>query len=374
LSESVSSEPALVGVEEEFLLIDAQSRLPAPRIATVLGEATARAGDRAQEELHQAQIEHATVACGSLDDLRTELFELRRAFVAAAAVEGSLVVASGTYQGAMGDEGRLITSEDRYEQMAEANSILAREQLICGCHIHVSIPSPDRAIDVMNRVRAWLPCLLALSANSPFWEGEDTGFASYRTEVWSRWPTSGPPHAFASHDEYQELLQQLIAARIIVDEKMAYWDIRPSEAFPTVEIRVNDVMPVIDDVVAVAAIARALVAMSQAETDSAPTFRWELLRAANWRAARSGLSDSILSPVDGKARPAGLAVSQLLAHVAPALRDRGEYEEVEALTTAIVRRGNGATRQRSAFARRSRLEDVVDSVTLGPDGHPTSPG
>jgi carboxylate-amine ligase len=362
----------LLGVEEEFLLLDATTRAPSPRIGRILDQATAAAGDRAQAELHQAQIEHATSPCDSLDDLRRELMELRSAFVGGAEAEGSLVIASGSYPGHMGHAGQLITSKDRYHEMAEANSILAREQLICGCHIHVSVESPDAAVAVMNRIRPWLPYLLALSANSPFWEAEDTGFSSFRTEVWARWPTSGPPLFFESYAAYQELLAQLVAAEVILDEKMAYWDVRPSSAFPTLEIRVNDVMARVDDVVAVAGLVRALVASCSRATDAPPPYRWELLRAANWRAARSGLSGTLLSPIDGVARPAADAIDELLRFVAPVLEEREELEQIEALTAAIVQRGNGATRQRAALNRRGQMADVIDAVTLGADGHPLS--
>jgi carboxylate-amine ligase len=369
-----ASSPLLVGVEEEFLLVDAATGEPTPRIAAVMPKATALAGDQAQEELHQAQIEHATIACDSLADLRRDLVALRRKFVDAAAGEGGLVVASGTYPGHMGDDGRRITSKSRYQAMEAANSILAREQLICGCHIHVSVSSPERAIAVMNRIRAWLPCLLALSANSPFSEAEDTGFSSYRTEVWARWPTSGPPGYFESHREYQALLDQLVAAEVILDKKMAYWDVRPSENFPTIEIRVNDVMSRIDDVVAVAGITRGLVATCDRESGPVQDYRWELLRAANWRAARSGLSGDLLSPVDGSTQPAAKAIAQMLSQIAPVLDERGEREEIEALTSAILDRGNGAARQRDAYGRREQVGDVIHSVTLGPDGHPLGAG
>jgi carboxylate-amine ligase len=369
MSDSPAS-PLLVGVEEEFLLVDAETGAPTPRIAAVMPKAAALAGDQAQEELHQAQIEHATIACDSLADLRHELVALRAKFVSAAAGQGSQVVASGTYPGRMGDDGRRITSKSRYQALAEANSILAREQLICGCHIHVSVSSAERAIDIMNRMRAWLPFLLALSANSPFWEGEDTGFSSYRTEVWSRWPTSGPPGAFASLAEYHALLDQLVAAEVILDKKMAYWDVRPSENFPTIEIRVNDVMSRIDDVVAVAGIARGLVALCGSAQGPVEDYRWELLRAANWRAARSGLSGTLMSPVDGSTRPAKDAIEHLLHQIAPVLDERGEREEIEALTGAILARGNGAARQREAYGRRDQMSDVIESVTLDADGHP----
>ncbi len=336
-------------------------------------KAASLAGDQAQEELHQSQIEHATSPCDSLDDLRSELVDLRRKFVSAAATEGSLVLASGTYPGAMGQEGRRITSGNRYEAMAEANAILAREHLICGCHIHVSVPNPERAIFVMNRIRGWLPPLLALSANSPFWEGEDTGFASYRTEVWSRWPTSGPPGHFESHEEYQRLLTQLVDAGVILDKKMAYWDVRPSEAFPTLEIRVSDVMPAVDDVIAVAGLARALVALCDGRPDLPDRFRAELLRAANWQSARAGLSGSVLWPADGSTSTAPQAVATLLQHVAPLLAHWDELHDIQALIESILHRGNGADRQRAAFDRNHRLSDVIDSATLGRDGDPQPP-
>jgi glutamate---cysteine ligase / carboxylate-amine ligase len=374
MTEVGTNNALLIGVEEEFILIDAETKLPTPRIADVMPAATSLAGDQAQEELHQAQIEHATSPCESLDQLRTELTALRAKFVQAAHSQGALVVAAGTFPGEMGEGGRRITAKDRYEEMARANSILAQEQLICGCHMHVSVANPERAISVMNRIRAWLPSIAALSANSPFWEGEDTGFASYRTEIWSRWPTSGPPGYFETLGDYERLLEQLVEAEVILDKKMAYWDVRPSEAFPTIEIRVNDVMSRVDDIVAVAGIVRALVATCDEETEPVHEFRWELLRAANWRAARSGLTGTLLSPVDGLAQPAHAAIEELLAYVGPVLERRNELVEVSALTRDILDRGNGATRQRAAFERRNEIVDVIDAVTLQADGHPGACG
>jgi carboxylate-amine ligase len=188
--------------------------------------------------------------------------------------------------------------------------------------------------------------------------------------VWARWPTSGPPGYFGSHREYEELLEQLVAAEIIIDKKMAYWDVRPSENFPTIEIRANDVMARVDDVVAVAGIVRGLVATCDSASGPVDDYRWELLRAANWRAARSGLTGKLLSPVDGSTRPATEAIGHLLSQIAPALDQRGEREEVEALTGAILGRGNGATRQRAAYRRSQQINDVIGSVTLESDGHP----
>ncbi len=373
MTEVETKDRLLVGVEEEFILIDGETKLPTPRIASVMPAATSLAGDQAQEELHQAQIEHATSPCDSLDQVRTELTELRAKFVAAAQTEGALVVAAGTFPGEMGEGGRRITAKDRYEEMAAANSILAHEQLICGCHIHVSISSPARAISVMNRIRGWLPYVSALAANSPFWEGEDTGFASYRTEIWSRWPTSGPPGYFETLGDYEHLLDQLVEAGVILDKKMAYWDVRPSEGFPTIEIRVNDVMSRIDDIVAVAGIVRGLVATCDQETEPVKEFRWELLRAANWRARARACRPLSFPRLTDWREPAHTAIEELLGYIAPVLEQRGECEEVTTLTRAILDRGNGATRQRAAFERRKSIVDVIDAVTLQADGHPGQP-
>jgi carboxylate-amine ligase len=355
----------LVGVEEEFLLIDDPTNMPAPRIAQVLHEAELLMGDQAQSELHRAQIESATKPCWTLSELREDLESLRSNLVRAADRHGAAVVASGTYPAAMGASGRLVTDDDRYHDMLEANAVLVREQLICGCHIHVSVPDPEQVIAIMNRIRRWLPLLLALSANSPFWNGEDTGFASYRTEIWSRWPTAGPPGTFANRGEYQNLLTQLVEAGVILDSGMAYWDVRPSQRFPTLEIRIADVMPSVDDVVAVAALARGLVEWCGHQPDEA-TLRPELIRAANWRAARSGLSGDLIDPLDASTRPAREAIDEVLRHVRPYLDARGEYQEVVALLDALFDRGNGSMRQRHTFSESEQLHAVIDSLRLKP--------
>jgi carboxylate-amine ligase len=371
MSESPGGGEVLVGVEEEFLLVDIESRRPAPRIARVIDDAVALAGDQAQEELHRAQIELATSPNRTLGDLRADLLTLRTMMVRAAAKHGAAVVAAATYPDEMGESGRLITEKDRYEAMADANSILAREQLICGCHVHVTVPDREQAVRLMNRVRRWLPCLLALTTNSPYWEGEDTGFSSFRTEVWTRWPTAGPTGEFDSASVYETMMDQLVASGVIVDKAMAYWDVRPSERFPTLEIRIADVMPVIDDVVAFAALVRALVGWCRSEAEEWPPVRRELLQAANWRAARSGISGVLIDPADGSARPARRAIAELIERLEPELTKRQEWASVTESVEAIFARGTGADRQRRAYAARQRMADVVDAVTLGSEGQPT---
>lgn len=359
------SDGLLIGVEEEFLLVDSATGEPAPHISRIIAGATARAGDRAQTELHRSQIELASNPCRTLVELGSELTDLRQKVVAAAAEHGCSVVASGSFPGRMGTSGRLITRKARYEQMAADNAILAREQLICGCHIHITADEPERRVRTMNRMRRWLPCLLALSANSPFWEGEDTGFASYRNEVWSRWPTAGPPGEFASAAEFDHLVAILIKGQVILDDAMAYWDIRPSHRFPTLEIRIADVMPSVEDAVTVAAVARALVATCDALDSPGSPLRPELLKAATWKAAQSGISGELMDPLDGSTRSARETIDAMVDFVGDDLAACGDLYQVRASIDRLFLRGTGSSVQRKVYRDNQNLRDVVSTMTIG---------
>lgn len=352
-----------IGVEEEFLLVDSRTRQPAPRVLEVLDDAQRLAKSSVDPELHSAQIETATPPCSNLDELRNHLTSLRMATAEAAGSHGAMVVASGTYPGEMGEAGRAITPKPRYLAMPGVSGSLAEEHLISGCHVHISVTSPDEAIRALNRSRRWTPCLLAMAANSPFWEGRDTGFDSFRTEVWARWPMAGPTGSFADMAEYEDLLERLISSGIILDEAMAYWDIRPSRRFPTVEFRVTDVMMEVDDVVLVAALTRAVVEQSAHEPDR--PLRSELLRASTWRAALQGLSGGLLDPADGTVWPAPEMLRRLVDWARPALERTGDLEEVSELLDRLLGRGTGAFRQRNAYRKRQSFDDVLELAEVG---------
>ncbi|MCU1491906.1 MAG: glutamate--cysteine ligase [Acidimicrobiaceae bacterium] len=363
MSHQLLRAPLTLGVEEEFLLVDAESAAPMAGIDRVLPAAQATAGEAAQSELHRAQIELATPTSTSLGEVRQELTRLRRQLADAAQAHGGRLVASGTFPGDAGPPGRRITADARYAEMASSYAELARAQLICGCHVHVGIPDPDLAVETMNRVRRYLHVLLALTANSPFSEGRDTGYASFRTEIWARWPTAGPPAAFASRAEYDALVGRLVSSGVIVDEKMAYWDVRPSGRYPTLEFRVSDVGLTVDDAVLVAGLVRALAATCAAEaaesTKPAPELRPELLRAAHWRAARSGLGGVLVDPLDGAPVPAGRAVEDLLEYLGDALAAHGDAEEVGALASQVLEDGNGADRQRRIYQQSGSISELL---------------
>ena len=354
-----------LGMEEEFFLVDAESRALRSRSEPVVERARAE-GEQAHQELQLSQVETGTPVCRSLDEVRAHLSRLRRELASAAEAEGSRLVASGTHPFSHWDEAG-VTPKPAYLGLERDYQQVAREQVVCGSHVHVGVEDPEQAVQVMNRMRPWLWPVLALAANSPFWLGRDTGYASFRTELWSRWPMAGIPEVFSSRAEYDAVVESLLCTGAIDDPARIYWDVRLSARFDTVEVRVTDVCPSVDEAVMVAGLLRGLARTCHAQAmadDGLPRPRPELLRAARWRAARYGLSADLVDTLACRAVPAAHLVQALLDYLRPALEDGGDWEEVSSLVGQTLARGPGASRQREAFARSRRLEDVVDLVTV----------
>ncbi|HTJ76347.1 MAG TPA: glutamate--cysteine ligase [Acidimicrobiales bacterium] len=351
-----------LGVEEEFLVVEAATGDLVPRSDLVLPRARERLGDEVAGELNRCQIEVGTPVCHTLDEVRAALTRLRAGVAAGAAEVGCEFVALGTHPYGRWQDQAVDVAHDRYRRMEEVYRIIARQQVVCGCHVHIGIPDRDLAVAAMNRARPWLPVVLALSANSPYWEGMDSGYDSYRLQVWQRWPTAGMPPRLASADDFDALVKELQAAEAVEDATFLYWYIRPSVRYPTLEFRVCDVCAAVDDAVVVAGLIRALAwTGAQEELDGRPPDerRQEVLEAAMWRAARYGLDGTLVSPGAAGPRPAPEVVTELLDHVRPGLEAHGDWETVGEGTTRIVSEGNGARRQRAAFARRRDPHDVV---------------
>jgi glutamate---cysteine ligase / carboxylate-amine ligase len=330
----------------------------------VLPAARSELGDRVEPELYRSQVEMHTPVCATLAEARQALRDTRRALIEAAEREGLRIAAAGTHPFSHWDE-QAVTPKTRYANLAEDYRQVFREQVVFGCHVHVGIEDREAAIQTMNRVRPWLPVLLALSASSPYWLGDDTGYASYRSEVWNRWPTAGMPQPFDSRATYDRLVETLVATGSIREPTKLYWDVRPSSHFETLEFRVADSVMRVDEAVMVAGLARALAFTGHAAAvrgDPDPRPRPELLRAAKWRAARHGLDAELVDVLGGRARPAAELVQALLDEVRPGLEAGGDLEEVTELVRATLARGTGAARQRAVFRRAGRLEDVVDLI------------
>jgi carboxylate-amine ligase len=253
----------------------------------------------------------------------------------------------------------------RYLRMAQAFGITAHEQLTCGCHVHVGIDSPDEGVAVLDRIGPWLPVLLALSANSPFWQGHDSGYASFRYQAWGRWPGAGPTEIFGTAAAYHGTVQPMVDIGTLLDDGMIYFDARLSAHYPTLEVRIADVCLHADDAVLLAALVRGLVETEaravQAGTAGPTGHRIELLRLASWRASRSGLDDALVSPLSGRPEPAAAIAGALFDHVRDALDEAGDTSAVRELLGALLARGNGATFQRTTRLDRS-LSYMIDQA------------
>lgn len=338
-----------VGVEEEFILVDPTSWLPSTDNAAV-AETASTLGLDLQLELSRCQVETNSPVCHGIDELRTHLTDMRRLAAKAAELNGCRLLAVGAPLS--GPSRFEISDSPRYRRMGERFGALAAEQSICGCHIHVGVADQVQAVQVCNHVRIWLPALLALSANSLVHQGVDTDFASWRAIQWSRWPVAGPPPYFETTGDFDTAVAKMVDCGVMLDKRMAYWDIRPSCHLPTVEIRVCDVQPTAEDAALLATLGRALVATALRAIDrgiEAPNISLESLRLATWVSAKEGVLGASIDPVTSQRISATELLHRLLIHVRDSLDEGGEYASVESALQLKSVTGNSERCARSAF-------------------------
>ena len=349
-----------VGVEEEFLLVDPRTGEPIARNEAVADHAATH-GVKLQLELTSCQIETTTGVAGSSGELRAELARLRRIAAEAAEASGARLLAVALPPTV--PHQFPITDTPRYREIADKFGMIAHEQGICGCHVHVAVPSREAAIRVSNRLRPWLPLLLALTANSAVYRNTDTGYASWRSVLWARWPSAGPPPHFDSADEYDAVVAMLQHAGAILDDGMVYWDVRPSANFPTIEVRVADVPATVAETVLLATLIRASVMTAlddERRGEGIPRLAPHALTAAYWKAARDGLDGQAIDLVESHASvPARVLLMGLVDRVRPALEALGDYDMVSEELARIAEQGNGAMRQRRVWRRRGEVADVI---------------
>lgn len=356
-----ASDGSTLGVEEEFLLVDAVSRRPAPQADKVLAlvRAAAAGGTEFHAELLSTQVEAASPVCARLAGLRERLLAARRRLAEAAEAEGLRVVSTGTP--VLTGPPPPFSAGERYERSARIFAGVVAGYQACGCHVHVGVADRETAVAVVNHLRPWLPTLLALSVNSPYDRGRDSGYGSWRMLEQARFPGSGVPPWFPSAAAYDERLASLVDSGVLVDEGMSFWLARPSPRWPTVEFRVADAAATTGEAVLQAALSRALVRTALAELAAgreAPRPEDAVLAGAVWSAARYGMDGPGVHPVEERRVPAVRLVEELLAHVRPALEETGDAAAVRAALEALDRRGTGAERQRRAGRRGP--EAVVD--------------
>ncbi|WP_411105386.1 glutamate--cysteine ligase [Streptomyces sp. cmx-4-9] len=357
--------PLTLGVEEEFLLVDARTFRVVPAAPLVLATAAGLPGELHPEGTRY-QVEISTPVARSAATLRTELVSLRRTLGRAAAAHGCRLLAAPSPVMAVEGPLHLTDDEPRQREQHRRFGALTDTLVSCGRHIHIGTLDVDTAVAVSNRVRPWLPTLIALAANSPFWGGRDTGHASWRAMAWAGWPSAGLPPHFTSTAHFRRSVQTLLGSGAALDTKMVYWDLRPSGNWPTLEIRAPDMSPDIDSAILQAELARALVATALREIEERrpePAVRDDVLRLARWRAAHDGLEGFGLDPYTGTELPAADLAEALLELTAPELAAAGDLDHAAATLGALLRGGSGAHRQRAAFARHQDLADVLRHLT-----------
>jgi carboxylate-amine ligase len=353
-----------LGVEEEFLVVDETGNL-SYRGTELADENDEDVRGEFQRELVRCQVETSTPVCEDAGEVLRHLTELRRDMAGRAAKRALRLIPSGTPV-LPATEPLEITPGSRYLRMAEWFGDIAHTSNTCGCHVHVAMDDRAVGVQVINRVRAWLPVLLALSANSPFDSGSDTSYDSWRHVLWTRWPSSGPPPVFDSLDHYESSVDAMLRSGALMDRGMVYWDIRLSEHQPTIEFRVCDVTATPEIAALMAGLIKGLVvsALDRPESFQA-TVPHEVLRANLWRAAREGSSGRCLHPVSGELVPVWDQVDDLVELVGSSLRGDSDLDLIKAGLAGLREHGGGAERQRAAYSAHGRWTDVVAALAVG---------
>jgi glutamate---cysteine ligase / carboxylate-amine ligase len=337
-----------VGIEEEFQLVSAESYELVPRFDEV---AAAAADERVRQELMTSVLEAATGVHERVADAVDEVGGIRARLRDAAAEHGALIAAAGTHPFSRWEH-QEITDSPRYQGVVDELRWVAEQVAIFGLHVHVGMPSSDAAIAVANAFRTHVPELLALSANSPFWQGRDTGLASTRSKIFETMPRSGLPPAFKSFAEFEELVRHGRHAGLFDDYTFLWWDVRPHPNLGTVELRMFDAQTRLESVAALAALAQSLAA-TFAE-DASPVEPRTLIAENKWRAARYGLAAELVDLARDSVRPAREALAELVAWCRPAAERLGCGAELDQVSR-VCERGEGATEQR-------RIQDEAGSL------------
>jgi carboxylate-amine ligase len=352
-----------VGVEEEFLLLDPRTGHNAPVVEDVLAGLGDDIHHRSRLEFRRSMLEMVSGVCTGLPELRRDLGQLRQAAAGAAAAAGARLVAVGATPIAEPD--RASTDNPRFQAIARHYGPIAHDPAVCGCHIHVGVPSRELAVEVCNHLRVWLPVVQALSVNSPLYAGADTGHDSWRSMQLERWPGLGPTPQFASVDDYDRTVASLVDSGVMLDASMVLWYARPSATYPTVEVRVADVCPTVGDTVLIAGLVRGLVAtVSDDISAGRPALQTRdcLVKAAHWNAAHCGPDGMVLDLRSGRSRPGWDLVDELLRTIAPALDRHGDLDLIANECERVRRQGTGAARQRRMHARTGDIPAVLAAL------------
>ena len=352
-----------LGIEEEFQIIDPQSRELRSNVQQILEEGKVTLKENVKAEMHQSVVELGTDICYTPADACRQVIRLRSELARYAAQQGLQIASAGTHPFSHWHDQR-ITQGERYEVIVNDLQQVARANLIFGLHVHVGIPNRVTGIHVMNQMRYFLPHLFALSANSPFWLGRNTGFKGYRLKVFERFPRTGIPDVFESLSEYEDYLKLLVHTGCIDNAKKIWWDIRLHPFFDTVEVRVCDAQSRVDDTIAIATLIQAIVAKLyklQRQNMSFRLYRRRLLDENRWRACRYGLDGKLIDfGAEAEVEERSL-LHELLDFISTEVDELGSGKQVAHIET-ILREGSGADRQLAVWERTHDMKTVVDHI------------
>ncbi|MGZ4983085.1 MAG: carboxylate-amine ligase [Chthoniobacterales bacterium] len=352
-----------IGIEEEFQIVDPVTRGLRSQVQQILEDGRMTLREHAKAEMHQSVVELGTEICFNIAHARQQVVELRTELALLAGHGGLNIASAGTHPFSHWHDQK-ITPDERYATIVNDMQQIARANLIFGLHVHIGIPDREEAIDIMNQARYFLPHLYALSVNSPFWLGENTGLKAYRQMIFERFPRTGIPDAFESLSEYDDYLELMVSTGCIDNAKKIWWDIRLHPFFNTIEFRICDAQSRVDDTLALAAMMQAIVVKLRKLLHQNTTFRnypRRLLDENRWRAARYGLDGKLID--FGKKREVDTRslIQEILEFIAPEVAELGSQREI-AHIERILYEGTGADRQLAVWERTHDLQAVVDHI------------
>lgn len=352
-----------LGIEEEFQTIDPVTRNLRSHMSKLVEDGKITLKERVKAEMHQAVVEVGTNICHNIREAREEVTYLRKMILDLADKQNLQVAAAGTHPFADWVD-QLITPDPRYDQIIDEMRDVARGNLIFGLHVHVGIETRNEGIQILNAVRYFLPHIYALSTNSPFWCGRNTGFKSYRSKVFDKFPRTGIPDFFSSAAEYDEYINLLVKTNCIDNGKKIWWDIRLHPFFNTIEFRMCDVPMRTDETICLAAIMQALVAKIHklhSQNLSFRPYRRMLINENKWRAARYGISSKLIDFGKQEEVEYKILIHELLEFIDDVVDELDSRKEVEYIHQ-ILEMGTGADRQLAVFEQTGSLSDVVDYI------------
>ncbi len=352
-----------IGIEEEYQIIDPESRELTSFISEILDQGAVLFRDQVKPEFLQSQIETGSHICRNIKEARQEVTRLRSIVSDIAARNNRKIVAAGTHPFSRWQD-QIITDKERYKTLLKDMNLIAQRLLIFGMHVHIGIPNKDLRIDVMNQAAYFMPHILALSTSSPFWAGRFTGLKSYRCVVFEDLPRTGPPEYFESDQDYQRYINTLINTKCIDEPTKIWWDIRPHPKFPTLEFRMCDCTTTITDAIAIAALIQAVVAKLIRLRENNQTwriYRRGLIAENKWRAIKDGVDGKLIDFGKQEEVPARFLIEELLEIVSDVVDELGTGNEIDHIRT-ILKNGSSADRQIRKFEETQSMEAVVDML------------